>query len=90
MGQLYYQVIDVTDFGPYVTKLVLGMPREVSGEEVFPDLFSVFVEVRNKSGETVRLPKSFIERDKLVPSRGYRRTWGTSTAMNTTPCAITG
>lgn len=72
MGQLYYQVIDVTDFGPYVTKLVLGMPREVSGEEVSPDLFSVFVEVRNKSGETVRLPKSFIERDKLVPSRGYR------------------
>ena len=72
MGQLYYQVIDVTDFGPYVTKLVLGMPREVSGEELSPDMFSVFVEVRNKSGETVRLPKSFIERDKLVPSRGYR------------------
>ena len=72
MGQLYYQIIDVTDFGPYVTKLVLGMPQEVHAEDLSPDLFSVFVEVRKKSGETVELPKSFIERDKLVPSRGYR------------------
>ena len=28
LGNLYYQVIEVTDFGPYVTKLVLAMPRE--------------------------------------------------------------
>ncbi len=72
MGNLYYQVVDVTDFGPYVTKLVLGMPREVSGEELKPELFSVYVEVKDRSGRMVELPKSFIQRDQFVPSRGYR------------------
>ena len=72
MGQLYYQIVDVTDLGPFVTKLVLGMPREVSADEVKPGLFSVYVEVRDKSGKMIRLPKSFLERDQFVPSRGYR------------------
>ena len=72
MGNLYYQVVRVTDFGPYVTKLVLGMPREVSAQEVKPELFSVYVEVKDKTGRTVELPKSFIQRDQFVPSRGYR------------------
>ncbi len=72
MGNLYYQVIDVTDFGPYVTKLVLGMPREVNAEELKPELFSVYVEVKDKAGSVVELPKSFIQRDQFVPSRGYR------------------
>ncbi len=72
MGNLYYQVVDVTDFGPYVTKQVLGMPREVSAEELKPELFSVYVEVKDKSGRTVELPKNFIQRDQFVPSRGYR------------------
>ena len=72
MGNLYYEVVDVTDFGPYVTKLVLGMPREVSAEELKPELFSVFVEVKDRSGRVVELLKSFIQRDQFVPSRGYR------------------
>ena len=72
MANLYYQVIEVTDFGPYVTKLVLGMPREVAAEELDPDLFSVYVEIRQKNGDQVELPKSFIQRDEFVPSRGYR------------------
>lgn len=72
MGNLYYQVVDVTDFGPYVTKLVLGMPREVSADELKPENFSVYVEVKDKSGQTVELPKSFIQRDQFMPSRGYR------------------
>ena len=72
MGQIYYQVIDLTDFGPYVTKLVLGMPREVKAEELKPELFSVYVEIRDKNGDVVELPKSFIQRDEFVPSRGYR------------------
>ena len=72
MGNLYYQVIRVTDFGPYVTKLVLGMPREVAAEELKPEAFSVHVEVFGKDGRIVELPKSFIERDQFIPSRGYR------------------
>lgn len=72
MGNLYYQVIDVTDFGPYVTKLVLGVPRDVAAEEIRPEMFSVFVDVKDKSGSTVELPKNFIQRDQFMPSRGYR------------------
>ncbi len=72
MGNLYYQVIQVTDFGPYVTKLVLCMPRETAAEELKPEAFSVYVEVLGKDGRIVELPKSFIERDQFIPSRGYR------------------
>ncbi len=72
MNGLYYQVIDVTDNGPYVTKLILSMPREVSAEEVNADTFSVYAVIREPSGDIVKLPKSFLERDKLVPSQGYR------------------
>ena len=72
MGNLYYQVIRVTDFGPYVTKLVLCMPRETAAEELKPEAFSVYVEVLGKDGRIVELPKSFIERDQFIPSRGYR------------------
>ena len=72
MGNLYYQVIRVTDFGPYVTKLVLCIPRETAAEELKPEAFSVYVEVLGKDGRIVELPKSFIERDQFIPSRGYR------------------
>ena len=72
MANIYYQVIRVTDFGPYVTKLVLGMPREVSAEELTPEQFSVYVTIRKKNGDQVELPKSFIQRDEFVPSKGYR------------------
>ena len=51
MANVYYQVIQVTDFGPYVTKLVLGMPREVTAEELKPELFSVYVTIRKKDGD---------------------------------------
>lgn len=72
MANLYYQVIQVTDFGPYVTRLVLGMPREVGAEELKPEQFSVYVRIRQKNGDQVEMPKSFIQRDQFVPSRGYR------------------
>ena len=72
MGLIYYQVIDVTDFGPYVTKLVLAMPRDIVADEVRPELFSVYVEILDKTGRIVELPKSFIQRDEFVPSCGYR------------------
>jgi len=72
MGNLYYQLIEVTDFGPYVTGLVLCMPREVTAEELDPSAFSVYVRMLDKGGKQVELPKSFIQRDEMVPSRGYR------------------
>ena len=72
MGNLYYQLIEVTDFGPYVTGLVLAMPREVKAEELDPSAFSVYVRMLDKDGSQIELPKSFIQRDEMVPSRGYR------------------
>ena len=72
MGNLYYPVIEVTDFGPFVTKLVLAMPREVCPEEIGPEDFSVYVEIRRKDGSLVKLPESFVRRDRFLPSKGYR------------------
>ncbi len=72
MRNLYYQMIDVTDFGPYVTKLILAMPRKVAADELSKDSFNVFVEMLSKKGDIIELPKSFIERDEFVPSKGYR------------------
>ena len=72
MANIYYQIVEVTDFGPYVTKLVLAMPREVAAEELKAEDFSVYVDIRRKDGEQVMLPKSFIQRDEFVPSKGYR------------------
>ena len=72
MASLYYQYMVVTDFGPYITKLILGMPREVAASELNKDQFSVFVQARNACGDVVQVPKSFIERDQMEPSQGYR------------------
>lgn len=72
MSNIYYQRIRVTDFGPYVTALVLAMPREVGAEELAPEKFSVHVTIRKRNGDPVEMPKSFIQRDQFVPSRGYR------------------
>ena len=72
MGSLYYQFIRITDFGPYVTKLILAMPRPVAAAELDPAQFSVFVQIRNPEGDVVQVPKSFIERDQMEPSQGYR------------------
>lgn len=72
MSRQYYQMIAVTDYGPYVTKLILALPEAVSGEDLSADAFSVHVTIRDWQGEVVKLPKSFIERDVFVPSQGYR------------------
>ena len=72
MGNLYYSVIDVTDYGPFVTRVILALPREIRPGEAGPEHFSVFVRLRDKQGDTIRLPKDFIHRDVFVPSEGYR------------------
>ena len=72
MGNIYYQYIDVTDYGPFITKLILGLPKSVTAEVLNKDQFSVFVRVLDKNGNTVQLPKNFLEKDKLWPSEGYR------------------
>ena len=72
MGRVYYQIIDITDLGPNVTKLVLGMPRKVTRDEIFADQFNVYVEILDKSGNVVMIPENFLKRDKFIPSTAYR------------------
>lgn len=76
MGRTYYQWIETTDYGPYITKVILAMPKEVHAEEVTKDHFSVYTEMLDKEGNVVELPVSFIQRDQFVPSRGYREISG--------------
>jgi len=72
MGRIYYQHVKITDFGPYVTKLVLAMPSKVKEREVSTEAFDVYVEVLNPNGSVVVMPKDFLHRDELVESKGKR------------------
>lgn len=72
MGRIYYQKIKVTDWGPYVTKVILGMPSKVTKTELSADAFTAYVEIYDKSGNIIKLPKDFLHRDELVESKGER------------------
>jgi predicted peptidase len=71
MGRSYYTITEVTDLGPFVTKLVLPMKTNVKAEAVKPESFNVYVERKNKKGDILMLQKSWSERDVKVPSKGY-------------------
>lgn len=71
MSRGYYTFTRITDYGPYVTKLILPLPEEVSAPSVSPEMFSVFVERMDDRGEILLLPKSWMARDDREPSRGY-------------------
>lgn len=71
MSQGYYTLTRVTDFGPYVTKLILPVPEPVPAEAVSPESFSVYVERLDERGEVLLLPKTWMALDDREPSRGY-------------------
>jgi predicted peptidase len=70
MGKGYYAVVRVTDFGPYVTKLILPVQGSVR-EGLSGGSFSVYVERRNSFGEIMLLPRNWVSRDAKEPSCGY-------------------
>ena len=72
MNGLYTQIIDITDFGPYVTKLILSLPQAADTAALRARSFTAHVDIRDRYGDIIRLPKSFLERDVLVPSQGER------------------
>ncbi len=72
MGNIYYQHIEITDFGPYITKLTLAMPRPVKESELPENAFNVYVEILGKNGRQIMVPKDFLHRDEFLPSKGYR------------------
>src|SRR5690348_9176326 len=71
MGKSYYTITEITDLGPFITKLVLPMAARVKADAVKPECFRVYVERKNKQGELLMLPKSWLERDAKKPSKGY-------------------
>ena len=55
MGQGYYTITRITDYGPYVTKIILPVPQTVKEGQVKPEQFSVYVERMDEKGEILSL-----------------------------------
>jgi hypothetical protein len=71
MGRSYYAIIEITDYGPYVTKLVLPISVNVKAEKVKPECFSVYVERKDKKGEILKLSRNWLEKTEKELSKGY-------------------
>lgn len=69
----YYQYIEITDFGPYITKLILALQDTVQETNIAANSFCVYTEVRDWEGNQVMVPENFLARGKFVPSKGYRK-----------------
>ena len=68
----YKTFTEVTDNGPYITKLILCAPQAVRAECVDKDTFSVYVERKNPhTGEVFRPAREWLG-PKSYPSKGYR------------------
>ena len=55
MGLGYYTNVRVTDYGPYVTKIILPL-TDVTSAEVSADMFNVYVERKDTKGNILELP----------------------------------
>lgn len=82
MTKGYYAVTRITDFGPYVTKLLLPLPEPAAAEAVSPDHFSVYVERMDDRGELLLL-KTWLS-EAVEPSRGYLN------VLKAYPCDLQG
>lgn len=73
MNLSYQTKTEVTDWGPYVRKIILPMPESVASESILEDTFSVYVENRSeKTGEVVRAKKDWNSQETYL-SKGYCR-----------------
>lgn len=71
MSKGYYTLTRITDYGPYVVKLILPVGGTVKAKDVSAEKFSVYVERMDEMGNVLMLPKSWMARDSKEPSRGY-------------------
>lgn len=71
MGNIYYTVTEITDLGPFHTKLIVPVNLNVKAHAVKPECFNVYVERKDSRGEPLMLPRSWSEWDVKVPSKGY-------------------
>lgn len=69
----YKTFTTVTDFGPYVTKLVLALPCEVRAADVCPEFFNVYVERKDAVTGDIIMARNFFEPEApALPSKGYQ------------------
>jgi len=66
----YDRVTQITDFGPYVTKLILPLPCEAGSGDISSDTFIVYAECRAEDSGTVRVKKDMLT-GKETPMKGY-------------------
>ena len=71
MSKGYYTLTRITDYGPYVVKLILPVGGTVKAGDVSAETFSVYVERMDEKGNVLLVPKSWMARDDREPSRGY-------------------
>ncbi len=68
----YRTVTEITDNGPYITKLILHTPVQVRKESVDEKTFSVYVRRSDpKTGETILTSREWMG-PRIYPSEGYR------------------
>ena len=60
MGRNYYTIAEVTDYGPFITNIILPMPSVVKADAVCKNCFSVYVERKDRKGNVLELPKSWM------------------------------
>jgi predicted esterase len=73
MNRSYMTVTEVTDYGPYITKVILPLSISVKSETISEDTFNVYVERRNKkTGEVLELRIDWASKETR-PSKGYCR-----------------
>lgn len=70
MGLGYYTLVRVTDYGPFVTKLILPLP-DAAASAGKTGSWSVFVRRCDSRGNVLQLPKNWLARDEREPSMGY-------------------
>jgi predicted esterase len=71
MNRTYKTVTEVTDYGPFITKIILPLPESVSSEALSEETFNVYVERRDKkTGDVVQVRKSWTS-PETYPSKGY-------------------
>lgn len=71
MSKGYYTLTRITDYGPYVVKLILPVGGNVKARDVSAEKFSVYVERMDEKGNVLLLPKSWMALDDKEPSQGY-------------------
>ena len=68
----YRTFTEVTDNGPYITKLILRAPEKIEAPQIDKDTFNVYVERKEPETGKVFLAAREWLGPKIYPSKGYR------------------